>query len=33
VYAVVADVTVATDSRTQDEVADAVLEELARCVA
>ena len=32
VYEVVADVAVATDDRTPDEVADAVLEELARCV-
>jgi shikimate kinase len=33
VYEVVADVTVATDDRTPDEVTDSVLEELARCVA
>jgi shikimate kinase len=33
VYGVVADVAVATDDRTPDQVADAVLEELARCVA
>jgi shikimate kinase len=33
VYEVVADVTVTTDERSPDEVADAVLEELARCVA